>query len=58
LPPKQNLAALKDGSGNNHILPPNECYPKAQQFAQKALEIDDKLAVAYCAYECIKQNYE
>lgn len=44
--------------GFNLELPSDETYPSAIRFARKALEIDDKLAEAYCVLAFIKCDHE
>jgi len=44
--------------GNNLFLPPDEAYPRAREFAQKALEIDRGLCEAYAVLASIKRDYE
>jgi serine/threonine-protein kinase len=44
--------------GRDLFLPPNEAYPKAREFAKKALEIDDKLGDAYSALAFVTLDYE
>ena len=44
--------------GNNAIIPPGEAYPKAREFALKALEIDSRLGEAHTALAFIKQDYD
>ncbi|MCB0283231.1 MAG: protein kinase [Calditrichaeota bacterium] len=54
-------AALADAYiifGDYNYLTPNEAFPKARQAAEKALNINDKLAQAHTALACIKSVYE
>jgi TolB-like protein/Flp pilus assembly protein TadD len=44
-------------AGNGHILP-EEGYPKAQEAAQKALELDEGLAEAHTSLGLIKERYD
>jgi tetratricopeptide (TPR) repeat protein len=44
-------------SGYNAI-PPNEGYPKARQAAQKALELNDRLAEAHATLGAVKYFYD
>jgi serine/threonine protein kinase/tetratricopeptide (TPR) repeat protein len=44
--------------GNNRFISPGEAYPKAREFAQKALEIDNSLAEAHVALAGIKKDYD
>jgi len=44
--------------GNNIFMPPDEAYPKAREFAERALELDDKLDQPYAVLAVIKQDYE
>jgi len=39
-------------------VPPNEAYPKAREYANKALEIDDTLAEAHGTLGVINMNYD
>jgi adenylate cyclase len=39
-------------------VPPNEAYPKAKEYAKKALEIDNTLAEAHSLLGVIKMNYD
>jgi TolB-like protein/Flp pilus assembly protein TadD len=43
------LAKTYDILGTYGILPPNECFPKATEAADKALQLDDTLSEAYTA---------
>jgi serine/threonine protein kinase/tetratricopeptide (TPR) repeat protein len=43
---------------NNLFLPPDEGYPKAREFALRALEIDEKLADPHSILGGIKRDYE
>ena len=43
------LAKTYDILGTYGILPPNECFPKAREAADKALQLDDTLSEAYTA---------
>ena len=43
--------------GNNY-LPPNETLPKAREFVQKALAIDDSLAEAHAVMAAVHLYYE
>jgi len=38
-------------------VPPNEAYPRAKEFAKKALEIDNTLAEAHASLGFINMNY-
>lgn len=40
------------------FLPTRQAFPKAREQAQKALEIDDTLAEAYCSLATIKKEFE
>jgi serine/threonine-protein kinase len=51
------LAACYSVLGNNY-LPPNEAYPKAKEYAAKALAIDDTLAEAHTAMAWVKFSYD
>ena len=44
--------------GNNSFTPPREAYPKAREFALKALEMDNRLAEAHTALALIKRDYD
>lgn len=44
--------------GNNTHIPPREAFPKAREFAIKALEIDNRLAEAHTTLASIKRNYD
>ncbi|GAH60327.1 unnamed protein product, partial [marine sediment metagenome] len=39
-------------------VPPNEAYPRAKEYAKKALEIDNTLAEAHSVLGFINMNYE
>jgi TolB-like protein/Tfp pilus assembly protein PilF len=39
-------------------IPPKEAYPKAKDYAEKALEIDNTLAEAHAALAGIQMNYD
>jgi len=39
-------------------VPPNEAYPKAKEYAKKALEIDNTLAEAHASLGIINMNYD
>ena len=43
------LATTYDLLGTFGILPPEECFPQAKDFARKALQLDGTLAEAYAA---------
>lgn len=44
--------------GNNVIIPQGEAYPKAREFALKALEMDNRLAEAHSTLASIKRDYD
>jgi serine/threonine protein kinase/tetratricopeptide (TPR) repeat protein len=44
--------------GNNSIIPPGEAYPKAREFALKALKMDNRLAEAHDILASIKADYD
>jgi len=44
--------------GNNLILSPDESYPKAGEFARKALEMDGRLPEAHSSLATIKWDYD
>jgi serine/threonine protein kinase/Tfp pilus assembly protein PilF len=44
--------------GNNAIITPGEAYPKAREYALKALEMDNNLGEAHAALAFIKQDYD
>jgi len=44
--------------GTNLHLSPSNAYPKSREFAQKALEIDDRISDAYSALAGIKRDYD
>ncbi|NIO48491.1 MAG: protein kinase [Candidatus Aminicenantes bacterium] len=50
-------AGLSD-SYSTLASPPEEVYPKAREFALKALEIDNRLAQAHTALAHIKKDYD
>jgi TolB-like protein/Tfp pilus assembly protein PilF len=52
------LAKTYDILGNYGILPPNECFPKAREAADKALQLDDTLSEAYTARGTAWTMYE
>jgi len=39
-------------------IPPNDAYPRAKEYAKKALEIDDTLAEAHASLGVINMNYD
>lgn len=43
------LARTYNAIGTYGMLPPNECFPKAREAADKALQLDDTLSEAYTA---------
>lgn len=43
------LASTYNVLGTYGILPPNECFPKAREAADKALQLNDSLSEAYTA---------
>jgi tetratricopeptide (TPR) repeat protein len=51
------LADVYSILGNNQFLTPDESYPKAKEFARKALEIDPELAEAHSAVGLIERDY-
>jgi tetratricopeptide (TPR) repeat protein len=53
-----SLAKTYDIMGNYGILPPNECFPKAREAADKALQLDDTLSEAYTARGIAWTMYE
>lgn len=44
--------------GNNLLLPSDQAYPKARQFARKAIELDDTLAAVHATLACIHAEYD
>jgi serine/threonine protein kinase/tetratricopeptide (TPR) repeat protein len=44
--------------GNNSFIPPAEAYPKAREFALKALAMDNRLAAAHATLALIKIDYD
>jgi tetratricopeptide (TPR) repeat protein len=44
--------------GNNGLIPPGEAYPKAREFALKALEMDKRLAEAHTTLASIKMDHD
>jgi TolB-like protein/DNA-binding winged helix-turn-helix (wHTH) protein/tetratricopeptide (TPR) repeat protein len=52
------LAKTYDILGTYGILPPNECFPKAREAADKALQLDDTLSEAYTARGTAWTMYE
>jgi tetratricopeptide (TPR) repeat protein len=52
------LAKTYDVLGTYEILPPNECFPKAREAADKALQLDDTLSEAYTARGLAWSMYE
>jgi TolB-like protein/DNA-binding winged helix-turn-helix (wHTH) protein/Tfp pilus assembly protein PilF len=44
--------------GNYSLLPPGEAFPKAEEAARKALEIDDSLAEAHTALGFARYQYD
>jgi len=51
------LAECYDLLGDEGYLPPKESFPRAEQFAKKAIELDDSLAEAHATLGAIMQNY-
>src|SRR2546426_721849 len=43
--------------GEEGYLPPNESFPKAQDFAQKALNLDDSLAEPHATLAAVMESY-
>lgn len=52
------LADAYNMLGSYYFLPPSEAYPKAQESAQTALELDENLAEAYTSLAWVKYRYE
>jgi TolB-like protein/DNA-binding winged helix-turn-helix (wHTH) protein/Flp pilus assembly protein TadD len=52
------LASIYNVLGTYGILPPNECFPKAREAADKALQLDDTLSEAYTARGVAWTMYE
>ena len=48
-PAYAGLAVAYDLLGTYEVLPPDESFPKAKEFASQALKLDDTLAEAYTA---------
>jgi len=46
------------GLANFNVLPPHEAYPKAREWALKALDLDDSLAEAHASMGIIKLFYD
>lgn len=46
------------GDSGYSYMAPTEAYPKARAAAQKALELDEKLAEAHTAIGCVQMMYE
>jgi len=51
------LAECYDLMGDEGYLPPKESFPKAEEFARKALALDDSLAEAHATLGAVMQNY-
>jgi TolB-like protein/Tfp pilus assembly protein PilF len=51
------LAECYDLMGDEGYLAPKESFPKAEEFAKKALELDDSLAEAHATLGAVMQNY-
>jgi class 3 adenylate cyclase/TolB-like protein/Tfp pilus assembly protein PilF len=43
--------------GDEGYVPPKESFPKAEEFAKKALELDDSLAEAHATLGAVMQSY-
>jgi serine/threonine protein kinase/Tfp pilus assembly protein PilF len=52
------LAECYDGQTNNGFVPRKEGYPRAEEAALKALELDDTLAEAHTSLAFIKTDYD
>ncbi|HLQ06852.1 MAG TPA: alpha/beta fold hydrolase, partial [Nitrososphaerales archaeon] len=51
------LAECYDLMGDEGYLPPKESFPKAEEFAKKALALDDSLAEAHATLGAVMQTY-
>jgi TolB-like protein/pimeloyl-ACP methyl ester carboxylesterase/Tfp pilus assembly protein PilF len=51
------LAECYDLMGDEGYLSPKESFPKAEEFAKKALELDDSLAEAHATLGAVMQTY-
>lgn len=51
------IAECYDLMGDEGYLPPKESFPKSEEFAKKAIELDDSLAEAHATLGAVYQNY-
>lgn len=51
------LAECYDLIGDEGYIPPKEAFPKAEECAKKALELDDSLAEAHATLGAVLNNY-
>lgn len=51
------IAECYDLMGDEGYLPPKESFPKAEEFAKKAIELDDSLAEAHATLGSVMQTY-
>lgn len=56
--PYAALAKTYQILGSYEMLPPKECYPKAREAADKALQLDGALSEAYTARALVASFYE
>src|SRR5256886_2717074 len=53
----EGIAECYERMGEEGYLPPNESFPKAQDFAQKALNLDDSLAEPHATLAAVMESY-
>jgi TolB-like protein/Flp pilus assembly protein TadD len=57
-PAYSGLAVAYDLLGMYEVLPPQDSFPKVKEFANRALQLDDKLAEAYTARAIAASYFE
>src|SRR2546427_299411 len=53
----EGIAECYERMGEEGYLPPNESFPKAQDFAQRALNLDDSLAEPHATLAAVMESY-
>src|SRR5256712_421016 len=53
----EGIAECYERMGEEGYLPPNESFPKAQDFRQKALSLDDSLAEPHATLAAVMESY-
>src|SRR2546425_3824530 len=53
----EGIAECYERMGEEGYLPPNESFPKAQDFAQRALSLDDSLAEPHATLAAVMESY-